>query len=69
VTMTMSKPPALVENLKYTITDLGGNKGKLTLEWGTTALPSPLLCIEFRSFERGKRRGGVLQIITALPIQ
>jgi hypothetical protein len=33
VKMTMNKPPALVENLKYTITDLGGNKGKLTLEW------------------------------------
>jgi hypothetical protein len=31
--MTMSKPTALVENLKYTIADLGGTTGKLTLEW------------------------------------
>jgi hypothetical protein len=33
VKMTMSKPPALVEELKYTIKDLGGNKGKLSLAW------------------------------------
>ncbi|MGD0496914.1 MAG: DUF2911 domain-containing protein [Bryobacteraceae bacterium] len=33
VKMTMSKPPALVENLKYTITDQGGGKGMLQLEW------------------------------------
>jgi hypothetical protein len=33
VTMTMSRPPSLVENLKYTFEALGGNKGKLTLEW------------------------------------
>jgi len=33
VKMTMSKPPALVESLKYTIADSGGNKGTLTLEW------------------------------------
>jgi hypothetical protein len=33
VKMTMSKPLATVENLKYTITDLGGTTGKLTLEW------------------------------------
>jgi len=33
VKMTMSTPPALVENLKYTFEALGGNKGKLTLEW------------------------------------
>jgi hypothetical protein len=31
--MTMSKPPALVENLKYTLTDNGGGKGTLTLAW------------------------------------
>jgi len=35
VKMTMSKPPALVENLKYTITDLGGNKGEIMLSWET----------------------------------
>jgi hypothetical protein len=33
VPMTMSKPPALVENLEYTLTDLGGGQGKLTLAW------------------------------------
>jgi len=31
--MTMAKPPALVEDLKYTLTDDGGNKGTLTLAW------------------------------------
>jgi hypothetical protein len=31
--MTMSKPLAMAENLKYTITDQGGTTGKLTLEW------------------------------------
>ena len=33
VKMQMSKPPALIETLKYTISDEGGNKGKLQLEW------------------------------------
>ncbi|MGA3136059.1 MAG: DUF2911 domain-containing protein [Terracidiphilus sp.] len=33
VKMTMEKPPALVENLKYMLKDLGGNKGKLSLVW------------------------------------
>jgi hypothetical protein len=33
VNMTMTKPLALVENLKYTLTGLGGTTGKLTLEW------------------------------------
>ena len=33
VKMTMSKPAAMVEQLKYTITGTGGNKGKLQLEW------------------------------------
>jgi hypothetical protein len=33
VKMAMSKPPAPIENLKYTITNQGGNKGKLQLEW------------------------------------
>ena len=33
VKMTMSKPLAMVENLKYTLTNLGGSTGKLTLEW------------------------------------
>jgi len=33
VKMSMSKPSAPVETLKYTLTDEGGNKGKLTLAW------------------------------------
>jgi len=33
VKMKMSKPEAMVEELKYTITDLGGTTGKITLEW------------------------------------
>jgi hypothetical protein len=33
VKMSMSKPMAMVENLKYTLTNLGGTTGKLTLEW------------------------------------
>jgi hypothetical protein len=31
--MTMTKPMAMVENLKYTLDHLGGTTGKLTLEW------------------------------------
>lgn len=31
--MTMAAPGALVENLKYTLTDNGGGKGSLTLAW------------------------------------
>jgi hypothetical protein len=31
--MTMSAPPALAENLKYTLTDNGGGSGSLTLAW------------------------------------
>jgi hypothetical protein len=31
--MTMGKPPALVETLKYSITDKGGGAGELRLEW------------------------------------
>jgi hypothetical protein len=33
VKMSMAKPPALVEELKYTLDDQGGGKGKLTLAW------------------------------------
>jgi len=42
VKMSMSKPPAIVENLKYTITDLGGNKGRLTLAWEHVSASVPL---------------------------
>ena len=31
--MTMSAPPSLVENLKYTLVDNGGGSGSLTLAW------------------------------------
>ena len=33
VPMTMTKPPAMVENLTYTLVDNGGGKGSLTLAW------------------------------------
>ena len=33
VKMLMSKAPAPIETLKYIISDLGGGKGKLQLEW------------------------------------
>ena len=33
VKLTTEKPPVLVENLKYTLKDLGHGKGKLTLAW------------------------------------
>lgn len=31
--MTMSKPPEMVEDLAWSITSHGGNRGRLTLEW------------------------------------
>jgi hypothetical protein len=33
VKMTMSKPPAMVEQLKYTLSNAGGNKARLQLAW------------------------------------
>jgi len=33
VKMTMSKPAALVEQMKFTLSGTGGNKGKLQLSW------------------------------------
>src|SRR5947209_7236079 len=33
VKMTMAKPPAPIERLKYTLTDKGAGKGELRLEW------------------------------------
>jgi hypothetical protein len=33
VKMEMSKPPALVERLRYTLTSTGGNNAKLELSW------------------------------------
>jgi len=35
--MTMSKPPALVEQMKITLAPAGGNKGTLTVEWENTS--------------------------------
>jgi hypothetical protein len=31
--MMMATPPGLIEDLKYTLTDDGGHKGTMTLEW------------------------------------
>jgi len=42
VKMTMAKPPALVENLKYTLADLGGGKGTLTLAWENVSASVPI---------------------------
>ena len=40
--MKMSKPPAMVENLMYTITDNGGGKGTLTLAWEDHSASVPI---------------------------
>ncbi len=40
--MTMSKPPSPIENLKWTIADEGGNKGKITLEWENHVASVPI---------------------------
>jgi hypothetical protein len=42
VKMTMAKPPALVEDLKYTLTDDGGGKGTLTLAWENMSASVPI---------------------------
>jgi hypothetical protein len=42
VKMTMSKPPALVETLKYTVADKGAGKGELRLEWEHRAATVPI---------------------------
>ncbi len=42
VKMTMSKPPAMVEKLSYTLSDAGGNKGKLELVWENHAASVPI---------------------------
>ena len=33
VKMVMRKPPVSIETLKYTLSDEGGNKAKLAIEW------------------------------------
>ena len=40
--MTMAKPPALVEDLLYTLTDDGGGKGTLTLAWENMSASVPI---------------------------
>ncbi len=42
VKMTMAKPPAPVETLKYTLTDKGGGQGELRLEWETHVATVPI---------------------------
>jgi hypothetical protein len=37
VKMTVGKPPSMVEQLKYTLSTAGGNKGKLQLAWENVA--------------------------------
>jgi hypothetical protein len=41
--MNMSKPPSMVEDLKYTITDQGGGKGTLTLAWENHSASVPIV--------------------------
>jgi hypothetical protein len=42
VKMTMSKPPAMVEQMKFTLSNAGGNKGKLQLAWEDHVASVPL---------------------------
>jgi hypothetical protein len=43
VKMHMSTPPALVEDLKYTISDDGAGKGTLTLAWEHVSATVPIM--------------------------
>ena len=40
--MTMSAPPAMLEDLKYTLVDNGGGSGSLTLAWENKAGSAPI---------------------------
>lgn len=40
--MTMSKPPSMVEDLTYALTDDGGSKGTLTLAWENMKASVPI---------------------------
>jgi hypothetical protein len=42
VKMTMAKAPALVEQLKYTLSSAGGNRGKLELAWENVSASVPV---------------------------
>ena len=41
--MTTTKPPTLVEDLKYTLTDSGGGNGTLTLAWENVTASVPIM--------------------------
>jgi hypothetical protein len=41
--MTMAKPAATVEDLKYTLTDNGGGMGSLTLAWEDVSASVPIM--------------------------
>jgi hypothetical protein len=43
VKMTMSKPPAMVERLKSTLTDKSANKGELRIEWENHVATAPIV--------------------------
>jgi len=43
VKMTMSKPPAPIETLNYVISDEGGGKGKLQLQWENHIASVPIV--------------------------
>jgi hypothetical protein len=43
VKMNISKPPALVEELKYTIVGTGGNNGTLSLSWENVSASVPVM--------------------------
>jgi hypothetical protein len=42
VSMTMDKASALIEDLKYTLSEEGGNQGKLTLAWENVVASVPI---------------------------
>jgi hypothetical protein len=42
VKMTMSAPPSMVEELKYTLVDNGGGSGSLTLAWDNKTASVPI---------------------------
>jgi hypothetical protein len=43
VKMNMTAPPATVEVMKYTLSDLGGGKGKLELAWDKHVASVPII--------------------------
>jgi len=42
IKMPMNKPPAPLETLKYTLSDEGGNTGRLPVEWENHIASVPL---------------------------